>query len=211
MLFFFIFVVFFIVFFVVNIICCIGIPFVQAYQATLHLHGRYKVVNDKGVALRKAGDALKAENTKLAKEKEAMERQKMALEEELKKMVDRHQSEMKKAQEEHDKIVEKLRNRATLIGAEAVCKTRVLLFKEYWSGAHADWDSKEMQDEIDDYEEMERLKLEESLAEQGVVDEVGDGGVDKSPENENLNADGQNAVAASVESISQDARTDALA
>ncbi|KAK0576312.1 hypothetical protein LWI29_015255 [Acer saccharum] len=62
----------------------------QAYQATLHLHGRYKAVNDKGVALRKAGDALKAENTKLAKEKEAMERQKVAVEEELKKMVDRH-------------------------------------------------------------------------------------------------------------------------
>ena len=72
---------------------------------------------------------------------------------------------MKKAQEEHDKIVEKLRNRATLIGAKVVCKTRALLFKEYLFGAHTAWDSKEMQDEIDDFEEMERLKLEESLAE----------------------------------------------
>ena len=58
---------------------------------------------------------------------------------------------------------------------------------------------------------MERLKLEESLAE-GAVDEVGDGGVDKSPGDENLdNVEGQNTAAAGVDSTQQNAQKDASA
>ena len=92
------------------------------------------------------------------------------------------------------------------IATDAVCKTRVKLFKEYFSSAHASWDSKEMQEEVDAYKEMKRLKLEESLAEQGADDEVDAGGVDKSLRNdENLDAaEGQNA-GAGVGSIQKDA------
>ncbi|KAK4842344.1 hypothetical protein QYF36_019900 [Acer negundo] len=62
----------------------------QAYQATFHLHGRYKAINDKSVTLRKAGDALKAENAKLSTEKSLIEQQKAALEEELRNERARH-------------------------------------------------------------------------------------------------------------------------
>ncbi|KAK0583271.1 hypothetical protein LWI29_035334 [Acer saccharum] len=98
----------------------------QAYQATLHLHGRYKAVNDKSVALHKAGDALKAENAKLSTEKSVMEQQKIALEEALKNERDRHQAEvakLKEAADQHEQTIEALRERALSIAVEAVCKT----------------------------------------------------------------------------------------
>ena len=43
----------------------------------MHLHDRYKVVNDKCVKFRKADDLLKADNAKLIKERDEMERQKV--------------------------------------------------------------------------------------------------------------------------------------
>ena len=87
---------------------------------------------------RKAGDALKAENAKLAKEKDAVEQQKMALEEELKNERDRHQAEVTKFKEVADQqaqTIEALRERALSIAVEAVCKARAELFKEFLSGA----------------------------------------------------------------------------
>ncbi|KAK1554040.1 hypothetical protein Q3G72_006963 [Acer saccharum] len=145
--------------------------FEEAYQATLHLHGRYKAVNDKSVALRKAGDALKAENAKLSTEKSVMEQQKIALEEALKNERDRHQAEvakLKEAADQQEQTIEALREMALSIAVEAVCKTRAELFKEYMSGAHSKWNPQEMQEEIDTYEEMQRLKLEESQEGAGV-------------------------------------------
>ncbi|KAK0600377.1 hypothetical protein LWI29_014374 [Acer saccharum] len=129
----------------------------QAYQATLHLHGRYKAINDKSVALRKAGDALKVENAKLSTEKSVIEQQKIALEEALKNERDRHQAEVVKLKEvadQQDQTIEALRERALSIAVEAVCKTRAELFKEYLSGDHSKWNPQEMQEEIDIYEEM---------------------------------------------------------
>ncbi|KAK0608710.1 hypothetical protein LWI29_034894 [Acer saccharum] len=114
----------------------------QAYQATLHLHGRYKAINDKSVALRK-----------------------VALEEELKNERAGHQAEVARLNEaagQQDKTIEVLRERALSISVEAVCKTRAELFKEYLSGDHLKWNPQTMQEEIDMYEEMRRLKLEES-------------------------------------------------
>ncbi|KAK0607473.1 hypothetical protein LWI29_015596 [Acer saccharum] len=137
----------------------------QAYQATLHLHGRYKAINDKSVALRKVGDALKAENATLSAEKSAVEQQKAALEEELKNERARHQAKVARLNEaasQQDKTIEALRERAISIAVEAVCKTRAGLFKEYLSGDHLKWVPQTMQEEIDMYEEMQRLKLEES-------------------------------------------------
>ncbi|KAK0592937.1 hypothetical protein LWI29_028019 [Acer saccharum] len=137
----------------------------QAYQATLHLHGRYKAINDKSVALRKAGDALKAENAKLSTDRSLIEQQRVALEEELKNERARHQAEVAKLNEaagQQDKTIEALRERALSIAVEAVCKTRAELFKEYLSGDHLKWNPQTMQEEIDMYEEMQRLKLEES-------------------------------------------------
>ncbi|KAK1568140.1 hypothetical protein Q3G72_021088 [Acer saccharum] len=156
----------------------------QAYQATLHLHGRYKAINDKSVALRKVGDALKAENAKLSTEKSLVEQQKVALEDELKNERARHQAEVARLNEaagQQDKTIEALRERALSIAVEAVCKTRAELFKEYLSGDHSKWNPQTMQEEIDMYEEMQRLKLEES---QGV-------GVDRDVQNvdENLGDD----------------------
>ena len=113
-------------------------------QVQLHLHDRYKAVTDKCTKLQKSNDALQVDNAKLNTQVKEEKQKSLALEEELKKMVDCHQSEMKKAQEEHDKVVESLKNRAMTIGAEAVCKTRAELFKEYLSGAHAYWNFKEM-------------------------------------------------------------------
>ncbi|KAK0572704.1 hypothetical protein LWI29_035834 [Acer saccharum] len=153
----------------------------QAYQATLHLYDRYKAVNDKSVVLRKAGDALKAENAKLSIEKSVMEQQKIALEEALKNERDRHQAEvakLKEAADQHEQTIEALRERALSIAVEAVCKTRAELFKEYLLGAHSKWNPQEMQEEIDTYEEMQRLKLEESQKGVGVEGDVED--VDKS-------------------------------
>ncbi|KAI9198358.1 hypothetical protein LWI28_014456 [Acer negundo] len=98
----------------------------EAYQAMLHLHGRYKAINEKSVALHKAGDPLKAENAKLSTEKILIEQQKAALEEELRNKRARHQAE------------------------------------DYLSGDHSKWNPQTMQEEIDIYEEMQRLKLEES-------------------------------------------------
>ncbi|KAI9199021.1 hypothetical protein LWI28_026063 [Acer negundo] len=129
----------------------------QAYQATLHLHGRYKAINDKSVALRKAGDALKAENAKLSTEKSLIEQQKVALEEELRNERARHQAEVAKLKEaagQQDQTIEALRERALSIAVEAVCKTRAELFKEYLSGDHSKWNPQTMQEEIDIYEEM---------------------------------------------------------
>ncbi|KAK1565141.1 hypothetical protein Q3G72_019718 [Acer saccharum] len=137
----------------------------QAYQATLHLHGRYKAINDKSVALRKVGDALKAENATLSAEKSAVEQQKATLEEELKNERARHEAEVARLNEaasQQDKTIEALRERAISIAVEAVCKTRAGLFKEYLSGDHLKWVPQTMQEEIDMYEEMQRLKLEES-------------------------------------------------
>ncbi|KAK0600572.1 hypothetical protein LWI29_016219 [Acer saccharum] len=137
----------------------------EAYQATLHLHGRYKAINDKSVALCKVGDALKAENAKLSTEKSLIEQQKVALEEELKNERARHQAEVARLNEaasQQDKTIEALRERALSIAVEAVCKTRAELFKEYLSGDHLKWNPQTMQEEIDMYEEMQRLKLEES-------------------------------------------------
>ncbi|KAK0605206.1 hypothetical protein LWI29_024170 [Acer saccharum] len=137
----------------------------QAYQATLHLHGRYKAINDKSVALRKVGDALKAKNAKLSAEKSLVEQQKAVLEEELKNERARHQAEVARLNEaagQQDKTIEALRERAISIAVEAVCKTRAGLFKEYLSGDHLKWIPQTMQEEIDMYEEMQRLKLEES-------------------------------------------------
>ncbi|KAI9186512.1 hypothetical protein LWI28_018001 [Acer negundo] len=137
----------------------------QAYQATLHLHGRYKAINDKSVALRKAGDALKAENAKLSTEKSLIEQQKVTLEEELRNERARHQAEVAKLKEaagQQDKTIEALRERAMSIAVEAVCKTRAELFKEYLLGDHSKWNPQTMQEEIDIYEEMQRLKLKES-------------------------------------------------
>ncbi|KAI9194614.1 hypothetical protein LWI28_007573 [Acer negundo] len=137
----------------------------QAYQATLHLHGRYKAINDKSVALRKAGDALKAENAKLSTEKSLIEQQKTALEDELRNERARHQAEvaqLKEAAGQQDQTIEALRERALSIAVEAVCKTRAELFKEYLSGDHSKWNPQTMQEEIDIYEEMQCLKLEES-------------------------------------------------
>ncbi|KAI9161781.1 hypothetical protein LWI28_020627 [Acer negundo] len=137
----------------------------QAYQATLHLRGRYKAINDKSVALRKAGDALKAENAKLSTEKSLIEQQKAALEEELRNERARHQAEvaqLKEATGQQDQTIEALRERALSIAVEAVCKTRAELFKEYLSGNHSKWNPQTMQEEIDIYEEMQHLKLEES-------------------------------------------------
>ncbi|KAK0592474.1 hypothetical protein LWI29_019771 [Acer saccharum] len=137
----------------------------QAYQATLHLHGRYKAINDKSVALRKVGDALKAENATLSAEKSVVEQQKATLEEELKNERARHQAEVARLNEaasQQDKTIEALRERAISIAVEAVCKTRAGLFKEYLSGDHLKWIPQTMQEEIDMYEEMQRLKLEES-------------------------------------------------
>ncbi|KAI9201169.1 hypothetical protein LWI28_019460 [Acer negundo] len=137
----------------------------EAYQATLHLHGRYKAINDKSVALRKAGDALKGENAKLSTEKSLIEQQKVALEEELRNERARHQAEVAKLKEaagQQDQTIEALRERALSIVVEAVCKTRAKLFKEYLSGDHSKWNPQTMQEEIDIYEEMQCLKLEES-------------------------------------------------
>ncbi|KAK4834671.1 hypothetical protein QYF36_026581 [Acer negundo] len=137
----------------------------QAYQATLHLHGRYKAINDKSVALRKAGDVFKAENAKLSTEKSLIEQQKVALEEELRSERARHQAEvaqLKEAADQQDQTIEALREKALSIAVEAVCKTRAELFKEYMSGDHSKWNPQTMQEEINIYEEMQSLKLEES-------------------------------------------------
>ena len=131
----------------------------------MNLHGRYKAINDKSVALRKVGDALKEENAKLSTEKRLFEQQKVALEEELKNERARHQAEvarLNEAADQQDKTIEALRERALSIAVEAVCKTRAELFKEYLSGDHLKWNPQTMQEEIDMYEEMQRLKLEES-------------------------------------------------
>ena len=63
---------------------------------------------------------------------------------------------------QQDKTIEALRERALSIAVEAVCKTRAELFKEYLSGDHSKWNPRTMQEEIDMYKEMQRLKLEES-------------------------------------------------
>ncbi|KAI9153012.1 hypothetical protein LWI28_004373 [Acer negundo] len=146
----------------------------QAYQATLHLHGRYKAINDKSVALRKAGDVFKAENAKLSTEKSLIEQQKVALEEELRSERARHQAEvaqLKEAADQQDQTIEALREKALSIAVEAVCKTRAELFKEYMSGDHSKWNPQTMQEEINIYEEMQSLKLEESLG-AGVDEDV---------------------------------------
>ena len=117
------------------------------------------------MALRKVGDALKAENATLSAEKSAVEQQKAALEEELKNERARHEAEVARLNElasQQDKTIEALRERAISIAVEAVCKTRAGLFKEYLSGDHLKWVPQTMQEEIDMYEEMQRLKLEES-------------------------------------------------
>ena len=109
------------------------------------------------MALRKASDALKAENAKLSTEKSVMEQQKIALEEALKNERDRHQAEVAKLKEADDQqvqTIEALRERALSIAVEAVCKARAELFKEYLSGAHSKWNPQGMQEEIDTYEEM---------------------------------------------------------
>ena len=54
------------------------------------------------MALRKAGDALKAENAKLSIEKSVIKQQKIALEEALKNERDRHQAEVAKLKEAAD-------------------------------------------------------------------------------------------------------------
>ena len=60
-----------------------------------------------------------------------------------------------------------------------MCKTRAELFKEYLSGAHSKWNPQGMQEEINTYEEMQRLKLEESQGGAGVEGDAED--VDRSP------------------------------
>ena len=101
----------------------------------MHLHGRYKAINDKSVALRKVGDALKAENATLSAEKSVVEQQKATLEEELKNERARHQAEVARLNEaagQQDKTIEALRERAISVrliisvGINSISK-RVLL------------------------------------------------------------------------------------
>ena len=102
-----------------------------------------------------------------------LEEQKAAVEDDLKVERGRHQTELAQIREEvnqREQVIEGLRTRLLLIVAEAVCKTRAELFKEYLSGAHSNWNPQEMKDEVDTYEEMQRLDLEES--QEGVNDEV---------------------------------------
>ncbi|KAI9180417.1 hypothetical protein LWI28_004617 [Acer negundo] len=114
----------------------------KAYQATLHLHGRYKAINDKSVALPKislGGGAEKREGSTPGRGGEAQ-----------------------RISWPTDQTIKALRERALSIAVEAVCKTRAELFEEYLSGDHSKWNPQTMQEEIDIYEEMQRLKLEES-------------------------------------------------
>ena len=102
----------------------------------------------------------------------------MAMEEELKGLNDQHQAELMRVKEEakeKDQVVEDLKKRLMSMAADATCKARAELFKEYLSGVHASWYSKKMQDEVDAYEEMEHLNLEKSLVGADIVDDEMDG------------------------------------
>ena len=134
----------------------------------MQLHDRYMVVSEKMSKLRKTNDAFKAANAMLTKEKAELEEQKAAVETDLQVERSRHLAELTLAKEEiaqRDQVVGELRTRLLSIAAEAVCKTRAEMFKEYLSGAHAKWNPQEMQDEVDTYDELQRLNLEESQEE----------------------------------------------
>ena len=129
------------------------------------------VVSEKMSKLRKANDVFKATNATLTKEKTVLEEQKAAVEADLQVERSRHLAELTLAKEEiaqQDQVVGELRNRLLSIAAEAVCKTRAEMFKEYLSGAHAKWNPQEMQEEVDTYDELLRLNLEES--QEGAID-----------------------------------------
>ena len=179
----------------------------QAFQAQMHLHDRYKVVNDRCTKFRKAGDLLKADNAKLVKERDEMERQKVVAEQELKAAEDRHQVELALIRDEvsqRDQVVADLKSRLLSIAAEAMCKARVELLKDYLSGAHSNWNLQELKDEVATFEELQGLDLEGS--EEGVNDEVDAEGtqtLDKAA------GAGENAAADVVDPAPTDAPTDA--
>ena len=134
----------------------------------MQLHDRYMVVSEKMSKLRKTNDAFKAANAMLTKEKAELEEQKAAVEADLQVERSRHLAELTLAKEEiaqRDQVVGELRTRLLSIAAEAVCKTRAEMFKEYLSGAHSKWNPQEMQEEVDTYDELQRLNLEESQEE----------------------------------------------
>jgi hypothetical protein len=126
----------------------------------LQLHDRYMVVSEKMSKLRKTNDAFKAANAMLTKEKAELEEQKAAVETDLQVERSRHLAELTLAKEEiaqPDQVVGELRTRLLSIAAE--------MFKEYLSGAHSKWNPQEMQEEVDTYDELQRLNLEESQEE----------------------------------------------
>ena len=129
------------------------------------------VVSEKMSKLRKTNDVFKATNATLAKEKKELEEQKAAVEADLQVERSRHLAELTLAKEEisqRDQVVGELKSRLLSIAAEAVCKTRAELFKEYLSGAHSNWNPQEMKEEIDTYDELLRFDLEES--QEGAID-----------------------------------------
>ena len=144
----------------------------------LHLLDRYKTVNDRCAKLQKLNDTSRAENARLDKAVKELEVKNLALEEEvkgLKEERDRHRDESTRSNEvitEQERLVTGLKDQLLTMAAEAICKTRAKLFKEYLSGKHVDWDSKKMQEEVNLYEEMERFKLQGSPVEEEANEEV---------------------------------------
>ena len=150
----------------------------QALQASLHLHGRYKTLNDKCGKQRKMIDVMKLEKAKVDTAAGELKSKNLTLEKELKDMRaerDRHSLELVEARAalaEEQRLVAGLKDQVMKIASVAMCKAKAELYKEYLAGEHSGWNRDEMQEMVETYEEMCRLEeLSPEQDDEQVLDE----------------------------------------
>ena len=122
-------------------------------------------------------DVIKVEKAKVDKAAEEFERKNLALEKELKEVRaerDQQSHESTKARvafAEKQCLVADLKEQLLSIASAAICKAKTELYKDYLSGEHTKWNSVDIKEMINTYEEMRRL--EESSLEEGEEQSIG--------------------------------------